>query len=272
MYCGVLSNIAKEAPNAAIYLATYEVFKAFLITLPGLRAVPLLAMCVAGMLGDAVGSVVRVPAEIINKRLQLGLSPDWSSAINDSFMSQSGVESTIASWYAVLLRDVPYGGLQIAAYEFFRLVFARFALTGILLGIVAGSIAGLFAAVITTPADVLVTRMSTQSPQCYLETHSYMSPSATFIRIIKTEGFGALWSGAFHRGLFYMPMIGIFFAAYESFKFLIVNPPSMVVLAKPLMALGALFSFAIPLHLAILVALSSAVIRRDANHTSSVKW
>ena len=86
--------------------------------------------------------------------------------------------------------------------------------TGIMLSVVAGAIAVLFAAVVTTPADVLLTRMSTRSPQCYLETHHYMSPSAAFVRILKDEGFGSLWTGAFHRGMFYMPMIGLFFAAY----------------------------------------------------------
>ena len=41
-----------------------------------------------------------------------------------------------------------------------------------------------------------------------------MSPSAAFVLILKDEGFGALWTGAFHRGMFYMPMIWLFFAGY----------------------------------------------------------
>lgn len=224
LYRGVLSNILKEAPNAAVYLATYELFKSALLTIPIFGAFPLAAMCLAGMLGDGVGSVVRVPAEIINKRLQLGLSDSWDSAIQDSFLSSNGVQSTLASWEAVLWRDVPYGGLQIAAYEFLRLSLANAGFAGLFYSVFAGAGAGLLAAVITTPADVLVTRMSTQSPQCYLETKHYMSPIATFRRIIKDEGFHALWTGAFHRGLFYMPMIGLFFAAYESFKHMISNP------------------------------------------------
>ena len=95
-----------------------------------------------------------------------------------------------------------------------RIVAAGFGYTGLMLSVVSGAIAGLFAAVVTTPADVLVTLMTTQSPQCYLETHHYMSPSAAFVRILKDEGFGVLWTGAFYRGMFYMPMIGLFFAAY----------------------------------------------------------
>lgn len=195
-----------------------------MLGLPLLSTFPLVAMCLAGMLGDAVGSIVRVPAEIINKRLQLGLSTGWKSAVRDAFLSPTGVDATFASWAAVLWRDVPYGGLQIAGYEAARGVLAGAGLAGLPLGIVAGAGAGLVAAVLTTPADVLVTRMTTQSPQCYLETRKYMSPVATCRRIIREEGFGALWTGALHRGLFYMPMIGLFFAAYEWFKYAILNP------------------------------------------------
>lgn len=283
LYKGVFSNILKEAPNAAIYLATYEIFKIALLRLPIFSAVPLLAMCVAGMLGDAVGSVVRVPAEIVNKRLQLGLSNGWKSAVQDAFLSPNGKDVTLSSWEAVLWRDVPYGGLQIAGYEAGRIMLAGVGLTGLPLGIVAGAGAGLLAAVLTTPADVLVTRMTTQSPQCYLETKKYMSPIATCKRIVKEEGFSALWTGALHRGLFYMPMIGLFFAAYEWFKFALVNPS--VIAAAGSAALGAaskvLLSFSarllpiaqgtFPMHLLFLV-LGHAVISRRRNHREHSPW
>ena len=281
LYRGVFSNILKEAPNAAIYLGTYELFKTALLSIPALSATPLLAMCIAGMLGDGVGSIVRVPAEIVNKRLQLGLSHGWNAAIKDSFLSESGVEGTIASWAAVLWRDVPYGGIQIAGYEFVRLLLAGFGYTGLMLSVAAGAIAGLFAAVVTTPADVLVTRMSTQSPQCYLETHHYMSPSATFVRILKDEGFGALWTGAFHRGMFYMPMIGLFFAAYESFKYAIMNPIVLkLMVSKVLMTVlrlgvgtagGFAGLFRTPFYLAPLVFGHWLVEMRKVRNASSAK-
>eukprot|EP00177_Eucheuma_denticulatum_P007290 GFKZ01013275.1.p1 GENE.GFKZ01013275.1~~GFKZ01013275.1.p1 ORF type:complete len:437 (-),score=32.37 GFKZ01013275.1:282-1592(-) len=228
LYRGVFSNILKEAPNAAIYLATYELFKTALLALPGMSALPLLAMCLAGMLGDALGSIVRVPAEIVNKRLQCGLNDSWEGAARDAFMNEGGLEGTLASWEAVLWRDVPYGGLQIAGYEAVRGALAGFGLGGLPGSIIAGAVAGVVAAVVTTPADVLVTRMSTQRPQCYLETGRYMRPGATLRRIVKEEGFGGLWKGAAERGLFYMPMIALFFAGYEGFKSVIMRAASAV--------------------------------------------
>lgn len=227
LYKGVLSNILKEAPNAAIYLGCYELFKTSLLGLGGVFAsVPLLTYCLAGMMGDAVGSVVRVPAEVLNKRLQLGLSAGWGDAIRSAFLSPVGLEATLASWRAVLWRDVPYGGLQIGLYEVARSFLSAVCGGGggILLDVFAGASAGLVAAVLTTPADVLVTRMAAQNPQCYLETRSFMSPLATIRRILRDEGPAGVWSGSWQRGLYYAPLIGVFFAIYEATKAAISNP------------------------------------------------
>lgn len=223
LYKGVWSNVMKEAPNAAIYLATYEVFKRWLVMLTPLKMYPLIAMCVAGMLGDAVGSVVRVPAEIVNKRLQLGINDSAEGAIREAFLEKGGLEGTLAAWEAVLWRDVPYGGLQIAGYEWLRMIMAGWGLGGVMLSIVAGGVAGCIAAVLTTPMDVLVTKMSIMRPQCFLETRKYMRVGATGGRILKEEGMKGFWVGAGERGLFYMPMIALFFAGYEAFKSIIVK-------------------------------------------------
>jgi Mitochondrial carrier protein len=226
LYKGVVSNVLKEAPNAAIYLGCYELFKRALLTVPFFAATPLLAFCLAGMAGDAVGSVVRVPAEIVNKKLQLGLARDWRAAVRASFLTPSGLEGTLASWKAVALRDVPYGGIQIALYEALRPALrAALGAAGTPVDVAAGAAAGLVAAVVTTPADVLVTRMSAQNPQCYLETRAFMSPLATARRMAREpDGLRALWAGAAERGLYYAPLIGVFFAAYEAAKFAILHP------------------------------------------------
>lgn len=249
LYRGVLSNVLKEAPNAAVYLGCYELFKTWLLTWGGpFAAFPLLAYCIAGMGGDAVGSVVRVPAEVLNKRLQLGLSANWNDAVRDAFMSSAGVQLTIASWKAILWRDVPYGGIQIALYEFFRNIMRQlFRGGGILVDIVAGAVAGLVAAIATTPADVLVTRMAAQNPQCYLETRKFMSPVATFKRVYAEEGVRGVWNGAWERGFYYAPLVGVFFACYEVAKFILMRPRVLLasVNSSVLGAIGLTVSLAV---------------------------
>jgi len=53
-------------------------------------------LLVAGALGDAVGSVVRVPAELVNKRPQCGLNDTIDGAIRDQCLNSAGAEKTLA--------------------------------------------------------------------------------------------------------------------------------------------------------------------------------
>ncbi|GAB0489114.1 hypothetical protein MMPV_000330 [Pyropia vietnamensis] len=288
LYRGVESNILKEAPNAAVYLAVYELLKTALLTLPFFAAHPLVAFLVAGALGDAVGSIVRVPAELVNKRLQLGLNDTVGGAVRDQFFNESGLEVTLASWGAVLLRDMPYGAVQIAVYEQVKLAIASsshptvlstlsaavshfssaaaagagtgataatsaatsaLAIPGILDDVLVGAFAGAIAAVLTTPMDVLVTRVAVQAPRCDLDTRRYAGVRSVLGRLLAEEGPGALWSGWLQRGLFYAPLIGLFFTLYEGTRFAVVHPQvitDVVVAAEglPAAAIHAIGAFA----------------------------
>lgn len=229
LYRGIVSNILKEAPNAAIYLAVYEILKNFLLSTSTFHNLPLLVFIIAGALGDAIGSIVRCPAEIVNKRLQLGVNDSGLEALRDAFLTAEGRQASSVAWGAVLLRDVPYGGLQIALYEFGRQLIlthpdATGLSAGVLTDVITGAAAGCVAAMVTTPADVLVTRLSVQNPQCYLETRRYMGVVSTLQRILRDEGVGALFAGVFQRGAYYAPLIGLFFALYEATRGVVADP------------------------------------------------
>jgi solute carrier family 25 (mitochondrial S-adenosylmethionine transporter), member 26 len=224
-----------QAPNAAIYLYTYELLKAFLLSTTTFHDLPLLVFVIAGALGDAIGSIVRVPAEILNKRLQLGVSPDWQSACRDAFLTRQGRESSLLTWQAVLWRDVPYGGIQIALYEYGKqyllnhpAAFGSFLAPGVVADVFTGAVAGAIAAVVTTPADVLVTRLSIQNPQSYLETRRYMDVTSTVRRIVRDEGVLSLFSGYLQRGVYYAPLIGLFFALFESTRGAVSDPSTII--------------------------------------------
>lgn len=240
LYTGLMSNVMKEAPNAAIYLGVYELIKNALLNLEVtsfFHDLPLLTFLVAGALGDGIGSLVRVPAEMVNKRLQLGTSKDWKEALRDAFVDPVGRQGSLVAWQAVLLRDVPYGGLQIMFYEFGKLVLLRhsdwfwgwFAQPGVFEDVMVGAVAGAVAAMLTTPADVLVTKLSTLNCVAGGET-SRPGVGTTVARILQEEGLFGLFKGLWQRGLYYAPMIGLFFALYELNRNVISHPE--VVMAK----------------------------------------
>lgn len=223
LYRGVWGNMLKEAPNAAIYLGVYEFVKGVLLG-TGLREWTVLSYVVAGGIGDAVGSVVRVPAELVSKRLQLGLSRNMVEAVKDCFFTEVGLDITLASWAALLCRDVPYGGLQIACYEMLRGFLASGGNSGLGFDVLAGALSGWFASLVTAPADVLVTRVSSQNPQCDLKTRKVVGLRVTFQRMVENEGWRSFTDGMAQRSLYYAPMIGLFFALYEGTRFTLVHP------------------------------------------------
>lgn len=235
LYTGIFSNIMKEAPNAAIYLGVYELIKNTLVNLSStsfFHDLPLITFLVAGALGDALGSIVRVPAEIVNKRLQLGVNRDWREAFQEAFFTKSGREASLVAWNAVLLRDVPYGGLQIMIYEFGKhyletnpqFLHGYFSHPGLMVDVLMGALAGALAAMITTPADVLVTRLSVQNPHSRPETEEQMDVWSTAKRIWHEDGLMGFFKGTLTRGVYYAPLIGLFFALYELNRGWLGNP------------------------------------------------
>ncbi|OSX68992.1 hypothetical protein BU14_1992s0001 [Porphyra umbilicalis] len=95
---------------------------------------------------------------------------------------------------------------------------------GILDDVLVGAFAGAIAAVLTTPMDVLVTRVAVQAPRCDLDTRKYAGVRSVLARLLAEEGPSALWSGWLQRGLFYAPLIGLFFTLYEGTRYTVVHP------------------------------------------------
>lgn len=245
LYRGVFGNILKEAPNAAIYLGVYEIIKTNLMSNSEFfHDLPLLTFLIAGALGDAVGSIVRVPAEVINKKLQLGMSKDFGGALKEIFLQSSGRASLWNAWGSVLLRDVPFGGIQIMLYELGKDLLQRnisaipafIPSSGLPADILVGSIVGAFTAFITTPADVLVTRIAMASGKndssvaeeeeeaILVKARNNNSAWGHVEAICKTEGIAGFFSGSIQRAAYYFVLSALFFGLYESTSRLAQQP------------------------------------------------
>eukprot|EP00438_Fugacium_kawagutii_P016642 Skav205662 [mRNA] locus=scaffold458:317293:332839:+ [translate_table: standard] len=80
------------------------------------------AMVPSGAIADAVGSTIRVPFELMNKQVQAGKARNFSEAFDVVFNRPGASKFYFASWTgtAILVRDVPYGTLQLVFFEFFK--------------------------------------------------------------------------------------------------------------------------------------------------------
>lgn len=180
LYGGYMAAMLGSFPSAAIFFGTYEYTKRTMIE--DWQINDTITHLSAGFLGDFISSFVYVPSEVLKTRLQLQgrfNNPFFQSGYNYSnlrnaiktVIKEEGFRSLFFGYKATLARDLPFSALQFAFYEKFRqLAFKIEQKDGkdrelsipneILTGACAGGLAG----IITTPMDVVKTRVQTQQP------------------------------------------------------------------------------------------------------------
>ena len=177
IYSGVGSAIIGSAPGAALFFCTYEYTKSFLSTRRIAReastgqaagwALPFEHMTAAS-LGEIAACAVRVPTEVVKQRAQAGQHPSSLSALT-GILSQHrkiGVPGVwmelYRGWSVTIMREVPFTVIQFPLWESMKAYRRRTSGKDKNSGVESaffGSVAGAIAAAITTPLDVLKTRM-----------------------------------------------------------------------------------------------------------------
>eukprot|EP00899_Mesostigma_viride_P015932 jgi/Mesvir1/2433/Mv22165-RA.1 len=178
LYRGIEFGLGKECPNSAIYIAVYEYLKVWFESLPFLDesnlTVAYLIIMMSGALGDAAGSIIRVPLELINKQIQTGLADNLGEALTRLREdSENPTRTFLISWAAVLARDMPFGALQLVFFEqvkeMLQFLGPEYGVPLLLQRMLWGALAGGLAAWITTPVDVLTTIVMTNVSEEELE-------------------------------------------------------------------------------------------------------
>ncbi|CAM8939505.1 unnamed protein product [Rhodiola kirilowii] len=137
-YSGVSAVIVGSTASSAVYFGTCEFGKSVLSKLDGFPAV--LIPPTAGAMGNIVSSAIMVPKELITQRLYAGYS-------------------------ATLLRNLPAGVLSYSSFEYLKaIVLSKTGQDSLdpAQSVCCGALAGAISASITTPLDVVKTRLMTQ--------------------------------------------------------------------------------------------------------------
>jgi len=217
IYAGVPSILIGSAPGSAIFFITYESIKNLIRS--GTKKSECLAPSdhfrhlVAASVGETIACLVRVPTEVIKQRAQS--FPNTSTGvILERVLENEGVLGLYRGFVATLAREIPFAAIQFPLWENFKYRWAEHKDGPLSLwqGATCGSAAGAVAAAITTPLDVIKTRIMI-SQKLYTD-----RPSFRFMAkdIWKTRGIRGLYAGCLPRTL-WMALGGlIFFGAYES--------------------------------------------------------
>ncbi|KAL3700322.1 hypothetical protein R1sor_018344 [Riccia sorocarpa] len=241
-YRGVIPGMTGSFVTGATYFGFIETSKDWLnVHHPSLTGP--WAHFFAGAIGDTIGSVVYVPCEVIKQRMQIqGTKKSWQSTMSQlnkapggsyyysgvlsaakHILRQEGVQGLYAGYFSTLARDVPFAGFQIMFYEAFRRCVewnhGRLSQShsepqkyefGSHEELFLGGAAGGLSAFLTTPMDIIKTRVQVQGTST-----RYKGWLDALLTIWKEEGVSGLFKGAVPRIMWFVPAAGLTFMSVE---------------------------------------------------------
>nr|GMD50177.1 protein MITOFERRINLIKE 1, chloroplastic [Ipomoea batatas] len=198
-YSGVSAVIVGSTFSSAVYFGTCEFGKSVLAKLP--QYPPLLIPPTAGAMGNIVSSAIMVPKELITQRMQAGAKGrSWEVLLR--ILEKDGVLGLYAGYSATLLRNLPAGVLSYSSFEYLKAAVIKESKQAKLepyQSVCCGALAGAISASLTTPLDVVKTRLMTQvhgDAVNKVAAAMVSGVSATVRQILREEG----WVG-FTRGM-----------------------------------------------------------------------
>ena len=215
LYKGLAGNIFGVIPASAIFMGVYEPLKRLVAEQGGS---PLAAQFTAATAAGLAASLVRVPTEVVKQRMQMGQFSSATVAVRTILASEGLRKGLFAGYGSFLLRDLPFDAIEFIGYEQMRSAYARLALSG---GrqlnsaetSAVGALAGVVTAVVTTPLDVIKTRLMTQGAQ-----GAYKGVFDCAGRILREEGGRAFFKGVQPRVMWIGIGGSVFFTCLEQAK------------------------------------------------------
>ncbi|MBA0632122.1 hypothetical protein Godav_000923 [Gossypium davidsonii] len=221
-YRGVSAVIVGSTASSAVYFGTCEFGKSFLSKLeyPALLIPP-----TAGAMGNIVSSAIMVPKELITQRMQAGAKgSSWQVLLR--ILEKDGILGLYAGYSATLLRNLPAGVLSYSSFEYLKAaVLRKTKQTNLepIQSVCCGALAGAISASLTTPLDVVKTRLMTQVHGNKVAAAMYGGVNATVKQILKEEGWIGLTSGLGPRVVHSACFSALGYFAFETARLAILH-------------------------------------------------
>lgn len=207
-------------PSHAAYFSVYEVMKdATGANRPGHHPI---AAGLSGAVATVAHDSILTPMDVVKQRIQLGAHRSVRHCIREVVRTE-GLRALYLSLPTTLVMNIPYAGVLVATNESLKKVLTASDKTpGFGVFFLSSAGAGAMAAAVTTPMDVVKTRLQTQdvlrTPAAGVVTKKYKGAWDAVQRISAEEGSRAFFKGFNPRLLLHMPAAAISWTTYEMIK------------------------------------------------------
>jgi hypothetical protein len=224
-YSGFSAVVVGSTASSAIYFGSCEFGKSFLSkqNCPKILIPP-----ISGALGNVLSSAIMVPKELITQRMQTG-AKGRSYQVFINILQNEGVLGLYRGYSATLLRNLPAGVLSYSSFEYLKLAVMKSTNKNHLepiQSVICGALAGAISASITTPLDVVKTRLMTQARNeavGKVATVMYGGVKDTIGEILKEEGLVGFTRGMGPRVLHSACFSALGYFAFETARIAILN-------------------------------------------------
>lgn len=218
IYRGLGSAVVASAPSASLFFITYDTSKAFLKSAlaPYIKNESLLtnvSHMASASFGEVAACFVRVPAEVIKQRTQVSHFSSSLESLKHILKKKEGIlPSLYRGWGTTIMREIPFTVIQFPLYEYLKHTWSESQGSKVapIQGALCGSVAGGIAAFLTTPLDVLKTRI--------MLSEVTISTASLARIILQEEGFKAFFSGVGPRTMWISAGGAIFLGMYETVR------------------------------------------------------
>ena len=238
LYRGVSATVAGCVPAHAAFFSVYEASKSsFGVNEPGHHP---LASAACGALSTVSHDMVMTPLDVVKQRMQLGY---YESSLHcaRTIAKEEGMRPLFLSLPVTLVTNIPFTAVMVAVNESAKEVLNPSGHYNLPAFIASGALAGGVAAAVTTPFDVVKTRLQTQSlrpvaveavcggagicaradsalPKAL---HAYSGVGDVLRVIHNQDGVAGLFRGIKPRMLVQATSAAVSWTAYESIKYLL---------------------------------------------------
>eukprot|EP00250_Pteridium_aquilinum_P015092 c22372_g1_i1 orf=273-1283(-) len=221
LYRGIGAMGLGAGPAHAVYFSVYETCKERLGG--NHRGHHPLAHGAAGVIATVASDAVLTPMDVVKQRLQL-FGNGYKGVKNciERIFREEGIKAFYASYRTTVIMNAPFTATHFSTYEAAKKGLKRIwpekaNEENLVVHVVAGGAAGALASAVTTPLDVVKTRLQCQGVNG-AERFGSSSVLDVLKRILEKEGPRALLRGAKPRILFHTPAAAICWSTYEASK------------------------------------------------------